>query len=586
MENFIVSARKYRPQTFDTVVGQTHITSTLKNAIRSSHVAQAYLFCGPRGVGKTTCARILAKTINCFNKTKNIEACDECESCKSFNSGNALNIFELDAASNNSVEDIRNLINQVSFAPQIGSHKVYIIDEVHMLSQAAFNAFLKTLEEPPKHAIFILATTEKHKIIPTILSRCQIFDFNRIKIDDIVRHLAAISKKEKVKSEEEALHSIAQKVDGSMRDALSIFDQMVSLSEGTITYKTVIDNLSILDYDYYFNVTDSLLEKNTSTSLLIFNEILNKGFDGHHFINGLAEHLRNLLVCRDEVTLQLLEVSASVRDRYKTQSKKTEPDFLLRGLSILNKADVQYKASRNQRLLVELTLLQLCSLQGVTSQEKKNDILSPPSNDLRSQPPVVQAKKENISASPKIISEVMEEQAVYSKPAPVQTKATASAPAATGKSPIKSMLSISAMTNGNASSLHKQKINTDEINVSHEGGNLEEAWTSFAESLKKKNKINLSGTLMARKPVLDDASLISFSVQNQVQEDEIEAIKTDLLTFLRSALKIPSLQLKIIVDKNDTERKPYTGEEKFQRLSEKNPALNKLRQQFNLEIDF
>src|ERR1051325_873145 len=375
MENFIVSARKYRPQTFDTVVGQSHITSTLKNAIRTGHVAQAYLFCGPRGVGKTTCARILAKTLNCTDLTKNIEACDKCESCQSFNSGHSLNIYELDAASNNSVEDIRNLINQVSFAPQLGTKKVYIIDEVHMLSQAAFNAFLKTLEEPPKHAIFILATTEKHKIIPTILSRCQIFDFNRIRIEDTVSHLTGIAKKEKVKAEEDALHIIAQKSDGAMRDALSIFDQMVSLSGDTITYKIVIDNLSILDYDYYFKVTDAVIEKNTSSPLILFNEILNKGFDGHHFINGLAEHLRNLLVCNDEVTLQLLEISASVRERYKTQSKKSDANFLLSGLNILNKADVQYKSSRNQRLLVELTLLQLCSLQGVGA-EKKSDAVS------------------------------------------------------------------------------------------------------------------------------------------------------------------------------------------------------------------
>src|ERR1051326_5006366 len=374
MENFIVSARKYRPQTFDTVVGQGHITGTLKNAIRSHHVAQAYLFCGPRGVGKTTCARILAKTINCFNPTKNIEACDKCESCLSFNSGHSLNIYELDAASNNSVEDIRSLISQVSFAPQIGTKKVYIIDEVHMLSQAAFNAFLKTLEEPPRHAIFILATTEKHKIIPTILSRCQIFDFNRIKIDDIVNHLAEIAKKEKTKAEEDALHIIAQKSDGAMRDALSIFDQMVSLSGNNITYQTVIDNLNILDYDYYFKITDALLEKNTSYSLLLFNEILNKGFDGHNFINGLAEHFRNLLVCKDEITLQLIEVSASIRERYKTQSKKTEPNFLLKGLEILGKADFQYKSSRNQRLLVELTLLQLCSMHSMV--EKKSEIIS------------------------------------------------------------------------------------------------------------------------------------------------------------------------------------------------------------------
>ena len=583
MENFIVSARKYRPQTFDTVVGQVHITSTLINAIKTNHVSQAFLFCGPRGVGKTTCARILAKTINCFSRTKNIEACDECDSCKSFNSGHSLNIYELDGASNNSVEDIRNLINQVSFAPQIGSHKVYIIDEVHMLSQSAFNAFLKTLEEPPKHAIFILATTEKHKIIPTILSRCQIFDFNRIKIEDTVVHLAEIAKKEKVKAEEDALHIIAQKSDGAMRDALSIFDQMVSLSGDVITYKAAIDNLSILDYDYYFKVTDALIEKNTSAALLLFNEILNKGFDGHHFINGLAEHLRNLLVCRDEITLQLLEVSASIRERYKIQSKKTETDFLLPGLNILNKADVQYKSSRNQRLLVELTLLQLCSLQGA---EKKNDI------SLPTLPKGENAKAigENKTAPTKLISEVKEEQFVYEKSTPARTKSTATVPTATSRPSIKSMLSISGLTYGNTI-ITKQngnglKSSLSEEETRAEANDLQSAWTSFAESLKKKNKINLSSTLMAGKPVQEDDTTISFSVLNQVQEDEIGAIKIDLLTFLRNALKNPALQLKIIVDKNETERKPYTGEEKFQRLSEKNPALNKLRQQFNLEIDF
>ncbi|HEY4799133.1 MAG TPA: DNA polymerase III subunit gamma/tau, partial [Bacteroidia bacterium] len=354
------------------------MTSTLKNAIRTNHVSQAYLFCGPRGVGKTTCARILAKTINCTSVTKNIEACDECESCESFNSGHSLNIYELDAASNNSVDDIRNLINQVSFAPQLGSHKVYIIDEVHMLSQQAFNAFLKTLEEPPKHAIFILATTEKHKIIPTILSRCQIFDFNRIKIDDIVTRLSLIAQHEGVATETDALHVIAQKSDGSMRDALSVFDQMVSLAGNKITYRTVIDNLSILDYDYYFKITDAVHRGDTSASLIIFNEILNKGFDGHNFINGLSEHLRNLLVGQDVVTLQLLEVSSGVLERYREQSEKTTPEFLLRALTILNKADVQYKSNRNQRLLVELTLLQLCSLKSTAAgDEKKNEIISP-----------------------------------------------------------------------------------------------------------------------------------------------------------------------------------------------------------------
>ncbi|TAL60964.1 MAG: DNA polymerase III subunit gamma/tau [Bacteroidetes bacterium] len=592
MENFIVSARKYRPQTFDTVVGQAPISFTLKNAIRSNHVAQAYLFCGPRGVGKTTCARILAKTINCFKCTKNIEACDECESCKSFNSGHSLNIYELDAASNNSVDDIRNLINQVSFAPQIGSHKVYIIDEVHMLSQQAFNAFLKTLEEPPKHAIFILATTEKHKIIPTILSRCQIFDFNRIKIEDTVAHLAAIAKKEKVKAEEDALHIIAQKSDGAMRDALSIFDQMVSLTGDSITYKNVIDNLSILDYDYYFKVTDALLEKNTSSSLLIFNEILNKGFDGHNFLNGLAEHLRNLLVCRDESTLQLMEVSASIRERYKTQSKKTVPiaigiDFLLRGLNMLNKADVQYKTSRNQRLLVELTLLQLCSLQDAgtgSSVEKKSEFLDKPNGETAENPYTVPAS----------VSKTATESIPVLKTDPPVT--SVSSPAAnpgknsTSKSPIKSLLSISSLTNGNGSSFtvkeQKAEYKTSSNSGSSESVSLESAWNNFAESLKNKKKVNLASTLTARKPVQKDESIITFSVLNQVQEDEINAIKTELLTFLRSEMRTSSLQLKIIVDKNEGERKPYTGEEKYQRLAEKNPAIAKLRQQFNLEIDF
>lgn len=605
MENFIVSARKYRPQTFDTVVGQGHISSTLKNAIRSNHVAQAYLFCGPRGVGKTTCARILAKTINCFKRTKNIEACDECESCKSFNSGHSLNIYELDAASNNSVDDIRNLINQVSFAPQLGSHKVYIIDEVHMLSQAAFNAFLKTLEEPPKHAIFILATTEKHKIIPTILSRCQIFDFNRIKIEDTVGHLAGIAKKEKVKAEEDALHIIAQKSDGAMRDALSIFDQMVSLSGDSITYKSVIDNLSILDYDYYFKVTDALIDKNTSSSLLIFNEILNKGFDGHNFLNGLAEHLRNLLVCRDETTLQLMEVSASIRERYKMQSKKADADFLLRGLSILNKADVQYKSSRNQRLLVELTLLQLCSLYGsVAGAEKKSEVIgiAPVSAAIKTEIP---------QKSEKVITAAKEAAAVYATTAaePPAPKITitpqvprengaklvipkAAEASGNGKSPIKSgMMSIASLTNGNGSHSTGKKTVKEESKSAfpeiHAGEiTLESAWLAFAEQLKSKKKINLASTMIARKPVQEDAAGISFSVLNQVQEDEINAIKTDLLVFLRGQLRSPALQLRIVVDKTEVERKPYTGEEKYQRLAEKNPDLAKLRQQFNLEIDF
>ena len=362
MEQFVVSARKYRPATFDTVVGQVHITSTLKNAIKSKHLAQAFLFCGPRGVGKTTCARILAKTINCFNLTENTEACDACDSCTSFNSGQSLNVYELDAASNNSVDDIRNLIDQVRFAPQLGKHKVYIIDEVHMLSQAAFNAFLKTLEEPPAHAIFILATTEKHKIIPTILSRCQSFDFNRIQVDDITAHLLEIAKKENIAADEDALHIISQKADGGLRDALSMFDQIVSFAGNNITYKAVIDNLNILDYDYYFKITDTIISENISQSLLIFNEILDNGFDGHNFINGLGEHFRNLLVSKDTVTIQLLEVSKSIKERYNEQSQKCSVVLLINLLKLSNEADYKYKTSKNQRLLVELSLIQMSSL--------------------------------------------------------------------------------------------------------------------------------------------------------------------------------------------------------------------------------
>ena len=363
MENFVVSARKYRPSTFNSVVGQSHITTTLKNAINNNHLAQAFLFCGPRGVGKTTCARILAKTINCQNLQSDIEACNECDSCKSFNSGNSMNIHELDAASNNSVEDIRNLVDQVRYAPQSGKYKIYIIDEVHMLSNQAFNAFLKTLEEPPSYAIFILATTEKHKIIPTILSRCQIFDFNRIQVNDIAQHLKYISDKESIETEQEALHLIAQKADGALRDALSIFDLIVTFSSGgKLTYQSTIDNLHVLDYDYYFKVTDALLEENISSSLLIFDEILKKGFDGHNFLVGLSEHFRNLLVCKDKETVKLLEVSDTVKTKYLSQASSASVSFLLTALNIASLCDLNFKSSKNQRLHVELALMKMANI--------------------------------------------------------------------------------------------------------------------------------------------------------------------------------------------------------------------------------
>ncbi len=362
MENFIVSARKYRPDTFESVIAQKAITNTLKNAIKSNQLAHAYLFCGPRGVGKTTCARIFAKTINCSNLTSETEACNECESCVSFNSSRSFNIHELDAASNNSVDDIRNLTDQVRIPPQMGRYSVYIIDEVHMLSAQAFNAFLKTLEEPPNHAIFILATTEKHKIIPTILSRCQIFDFNRIGVSDITSHLEYVAKSEGVEVESEGLNVIAQKADGAMRDALSIFDQIVSFSGKKVTYKDVITNLNVLDYDYYFKLVDQFLKNDVTQVLLTFDDILSHGFDGHHFINGLSNHLRDLLVCKDPATVQLLEVGGEIKEQYKQQAELAGSDFLLDALQISNECDYQYKLSQNKRLLVELAIIRIAQL--------------------------------------------------------------------------------------------------------------------------------------------------------------------------------------------------------------------------------
>ncbi len=367
MSEYIVSARKYRPDSFDSVVGQGSITATLKNAIRTDHLAQAYLFCGPRGVGKTTCARIFAKTINCKDLTENFEACNQCESCQSFNQNRSFNIHELDAASNNSVEDIRLLIEKVRIPPQVSKYSVYIIDEVHMLSQSAFNAFLKTLEEPPKHAIFILATTEKHKILPTILSRCQIFDFNRIKIRNITEYLAEIAALEQIEYEDDALNIIAHKADGAMRDALSIFDQIVSFSDNKINYQQVIENLNILDYEYYFKLSDHFLNNEVTSALVLFDDILARGFDAHNFINFLCRHFRDLLVCKSEETIQLLEVGDSLKQRYLEQSKNCDSELLFSWLEICSACDMSFKSSKNQRLHVELTLVKLCN-QG---QKKK-----------------------------------------------------------------------------------------------------------------------------------------------------------------------------------------------------------------------
>jgi len=585
MDNFIVSARKYRPATFNTVVGQSHITNTLKNAINTNHLAQAFLFCGPRGVGKTTCARILAKTINCTNKTAETEACDQCDSCVSFNSGASLNVYELDAASNNSVDDIRNLVDQVRFAPQLGTHKVYIIDEVHMLSTSAFNAFLKTLEEPPKHAIFILATTEKHKIIPTILSRCQIFDFNRIQIEDIANHLAFIAKSENVTAETDALHIIAQKADGALRDACSIFDQIVSFAGNNVTYKAVIENLNILDYDYYFKVTDAILSENISQSLLLFNEILNNGFDGHNFIAGMGSHLRNLLVGKDSETLQLLEVGNNIKDKYKEQAQKCSLSFLVKGLTILNKTDIQYKNSKNQRLQVELALMQLCSLNGVASAvaeaEKKNDISQP------------QAKPITVNSTAIPVSNPIASIPQISAPA-VTTNTTSASVQQVVKKPLLKTggPSITQRVNPEKKTENTEVKDTSFFNAERPQQPvnqqlLDSVWLRYANDLKAKGKQNLAIVLASKSPVLGADNLsIDFIINNKAAEESLNEDKTDFLSFLRKELNNYSVQLNIIVAQAEEGKNLYTATDRYKHLSDKNPSINKLRQAFDLDIEF
>lgn len=589
MENFIVSARKYRPATFNTVVGQGSITTTLKNAIKSNHLAQAFLFCGPRGVGKTTCARILAKTINCFNITDQTEACNQCESCISFNNGQSLNVYELDAASNNSVDDIRNLVDQVRFAPQLGSHKVYIIDEVHMLSQAAFNAFLKTLEEPPRHAIFILATTEKHKIIPTILSRCQIFDFNRIQIEDISNHLAWIAQNENIAAEQDALHIIAQKADGALRDACSIFDQIVSFAGNTITYKAVIDNLNILDYDYYFKVTDAILEGNIPASLLLFNEILNNGFDGHNFISGLGSHFRNLLVCKDATTLQLLEVGANIRDKYRDQAQKCSTSLLLRGLGLVNKCDLAYKNSKNPRLQVELCLMQLCSLESA-AVEKKND-----------QPVIVKpaepaGKTTSVTASTSTATTQTEKPAAQQTPAntgtttvnPQQTQPQQQKPVTSGAKPVFKPTSPSinqfVKTEKKEETVVNEPIqNYEQPKEPFTEAALEEAWKKYSDSIKH-DRSYMAATLTSSKRVLKSNWHVDVIFENEAAVVHFNELKTELHSFLRKELRNYDATFNPIVAVIEGKKVLYTAQDKYNHMLKENPSLGKLRQQFDLDI--
>jgi len=565
MENFVVSARKYRPATFDTVVGQGHITTTLKNAIVNNHLAQAFLFCGPRGVGKTTCARILAKTINCTTLSKEGEACNECDSCKSFNSGASMNIHELDAASNNSVDDIRNLVEQVRYAPQAGKYKIYIIDEVHMLSQAAFNAFLKTLEEPPSYAIFILATTEKHKIIPTILSRCQIFDFNRIQVRDISKHLAEIAEKEAIKYEEEALHLIAQKADGALRDGLSIFDLIVTYSLGkAITYKATIDNLHILDYEYYFKITDAILSEDASSLLLVFDEILAKGFDGHNFVIGLSEHFRNLMVCKDEATLKLLEVSDSTKIKYRDQAKKTGTSLLMSALSISNHCDTQYKSSKNTRLHVELALLKMAYLNQAiqlsrTAEESKK-------------------KNESSSVSPQAPATQVAEKKNDLKQAPVKTTFKLPTLESVAEKIVeKPTETLAKESNTQLPAKEAKPLKQEEV---------EQAWMELAVRKEKEGKINEHLVLNNR--VLEiDGEIIRFTVDNAFQADYLAVFKGELVEHLRGKLDHPTVYVEYTIEKKESKVvKAYTPTEKYQYLVQKYPALSDLRQKLGLDLDF
>ncbi len=573
MDSFVVSARKYRPSDFHSVVGQLSITTTLKNALKNKQLAQAFLFCGPRGVGKTTCARILAKTINCEHLTSEFEACNQCESCTSFNSGKSMSIYELDAASNNSVDNIRELVEQVYYAPQLGKYKVYIIDEVHMLSSSAFNAFLKTLEEPPAHAIFILATTEKHKILPTILSRCQIFEFKRIQISDISKHLKYIAGKENIHFEDEALHLIAQKADGALRDALSLFDQLCTFTGNNLTYQEVIENLNILDYEYYFNLTDAFLDGDISKCLLIFDEILQKGFDGHHFVEGLSEHFRNLMVASSTETLNLLEVGETIKQKYTNQKNRFSKELLLESLNIAAKTDIDYKNTKNQRLWVEIMLMNLCKLN--TEIEKK-----------KTQPLVIESTENNTTSPIINVQQPITENKTIPKEAleikteiKIEKKNASSAPG---------ILSIHELLGGTKQSKENTElINTEvlvEKNTPFNQERLDLVWKEYANKVKEEGK-EILFSIITNSPELQENNKIYITLQNSALLDEFNANKSELLSYLKETLNNTNLEIISSVKSIDVKGKLYTAKDKFEKMSELNPTILKLKDLFGLEIE-
>ena len=620
MENYIVSARKYRPSTFESVVGQRALTTTLKNAIATQKLAHAYLFCGPRGVGKTTCARIFAKTINCMTPTADGEACNQCESCVAFNEQRSYNIHELDAASNNSVDDIRQLVEQVRIPPQIGKYKVYIIDEVHMLSASAFNAFLKTLEEPPRHAIFILATTEKHKILPTILSRCQIYDFNRISVEDTVNHLSYVASKEGITAEPEALNVIAMKADGGMRDALSIFDQVVSFTGGNITYKSVIDNLNVLDYEYYFRLPDCFLENKVSDALLLFNDILNKGFDGSHFITGLSSHFRDLLVGKDPVTLPLLEVGASIRQRYQEQAQKCPLPFLYRAMKLCNECDLNYRISKNKRLLVELTLIQVAQLttegddvsggRGPTKTIKP--IFTQPA--AAQQPQVAsatQVQQASLHTSPSSVTTQAVNGTTARHPqasAAVQPGASASSGAASSapsqgagvvptvkeerKIPVMKMSSLGVsiknpqrdQTTQNTVTTHVPRVQQPEEDFIFNDRDLNYYWQEYAGQLPKEQDALTKRMQMLRPVLLNNSTTFEVVVDNEFAAKDFTALIPELQSYLRGRLKNSKVVMTVRVSEATETIRPVGRVEKFQMMAQKNQALMQLKDEFGLEL--
>ena len=599
MEDYIVSARKYRPSTFESVVGQRALTTTLKNAIATGKLAHAYLFCGPRGVGKTTCARIFAKTINCLHPTADGEACNECESCMAFNEQRSYNIHELDAASNNSVDDIRQLVEQVRIPPQIGKYKVYIIDEVHMLSASAFNAFLKTLEEPPHHAIFILATTEKHKILPTILSRCQIYDFNRIRVEDIVAHLAYVASKEGIAAEPEALNVIALKADGGMRDALSIFDQVVSFTGGHITYQSVIENLNVLDYEYYFRLTDYFLENKVSDALLLFNEVLNKGFEGSHFITGLASHFRDLLVSKDPVTLPLLEVGASIRQRYQEQAQKCPLPFLYRAIKLCNDCDLNYRASKNKRLLVELTLIQVAQItsgeeEAISGGRSPKQTIKPLfTSQTAPAPQPVAAQTASQQVRPKTVAPHAASPQVQQSASPVSTSSILLGKAKEEKKiPVVKMggLGISikqhpqAVAEGTLTATtqaQSEPLTEEDYMITERDVNF--YWQEYANNMPKE-QVALSTRMHAMRLTLLDDTTFEVVVDNEIIAKEFTALAPEVETYLRARLKNRKVTMKVRVSAPTEKARAYSRVEKYQMMVQKNNALQQLREEFGLEF--